>query len=203
MKPVRGLRGTVGPTSLDPMREPQDIAATDGISPANGIAATQVQRVRRRDELFDDVDEPTDEFTEEPIMFGRTAALAATQKVSLGDRSLEAFRSADISVLIDRLMATAPTSAPQTAPAVEVLRRLKRLMDLTERRRTAAHPVAGPTAGPLAARDGVKRLPPPPRPDFAPRRTPNAPAADTDGRPADSAVSAGIKSPRPDKDRPQ
>jgi hypothetical protein len=204
MKPVRGLRGSVGPASLDPARNPQDITSTDGINPAAGVAATQVQRVRRRDELFDDVDQADDEFAEEPVMFGRTAALAAAQKVSLGDRSLEAFRSADISALIDRLAAISPTSAPQMVPAVEVLRRLKRLMDLTERRRNANRPVAGSPAGPLAARDGLKRLPPPLRPDFAPRRASNASqASENEERSADSPVSAGIKAARPDKDRPQ
>jgi hypothetical protein len=204
MKPVRGLRGSVGPASLEPTRDPQDITSADGINPATGVAATQVQRVGRRDELFDDVEEPSDELAEEPILFGRTAALAAAHKVSLGDRSLEAFRSADISALIDRLAAISPTSAPQTAPAVEVLRRLKRLMDLTERRRNAARPWAGPPPGPLAAREGVKRLPPPLRPDFAPRRALNAdPASESEARSAESTVSAGIKSARPDKDRPQ
>lgn len=211
MKPVRGLRGSVGPASLDQARDPQDITSAEGINPAAGVAATQVPRVRRRDELFDDVDRPSDDVADEPIIFGRTAALAAAQKVSLGDRSLEAFRSADIGALIDRLVATSATQAAQTGPAVDVLRRLKRLMELTERRRNAARPVAGQGVGPLAgppsgpspsppmtARDGMKRLPPPPRPDFAPSRD-----SDRDDRPVERAISAGLKTSRSDKDRPQ
>jgi hypothetical protein len=200
MKPVRGLRGSVGPASLDTPRDPQDITSTDGISPSTGVAASQVQRVRRRDELFDDVDEPSDEFAEEPIMFGRTAALSAAQKVSLGDRSLKAFRSADIGALINRLVEASATRAAQTVPAVDVLRRLKRLMDLTERRRNAARPVAGqgssPTGSPhglIAASDGVKRLPPPPRPDFAPSRERKRSLVQGDDRDGVRSTSAGLK----------
>jgi hypothetical protein len=190
MKPVRGLRGSVGPASLDQARDPQDITSAEGINPAAGVAATQVPRVRRRDELFDDVDRPSDDVADEPIIFGRTA---------------------DIGALIDRLVATSATQAAQTGPAVDVLRRLKRLMELTERRRNAARPVAGQGVGPLAgppsgpspsppmtARDGMKRLPPPPRPDFAPSRD-----SDRDDRPVERAISAGLKTSRSDKDRPQ
>jgi hypothetical protein len=210
---------------LDTNREPQDIASADGINPATGVAASQVQRVRRRDELFDDVDEPSDDFGDEPIMFGRASALMAAQKIGLADRSLDAFRSADIGALIDRLGAVALTSAPQTAPAVDVLQRLKRLMDYTERRRNVARPVAGPPV----ARDGMKRLPPPPRPDFAPsaaRSAVNTVAADprasrvavtadatsasqspSQSMPqAERTVSSGHKAergPRPQKDRPE
>jgi hypothetical protein len=201
---------------LDTNREPQDIASADGINPATGVAASQVQRVRRRDELFDDVDEPADEFGDEPIMFGRASALMAAQKIGLADRSLDAFRSADIGALIDRLSAVALTSAPHTAPAVDVLQRLKRLMDYTERRRNVVRPVAGPPP----ARDGMKRLPPPPRPDFAPSaagkaatadlRVPRAPLTNAPGNSVSSApasertVSAGHKTTRrPEKDRPQ
>jgi hypothetical protein len=144
------------------------------------------------------------------IIFGRTAALAAAQKVSLSDRSLEAFRSADIGALIDRLVATSATRAAQTVPAVDVLRRLKRLMDMTERRRNAARPiagqVAGPPASPMAARDGVKRLPPSARPEFAPSREPRLEQGREPApldRSGDRPTSAGLKTQRSDKDRPQ
>jgi hypothetical protein len=204
MKPVRGLKGSVGPATLDTARDPQDITSADGISPAAGVAASQVQRVQRRDELFDDVDEPSEEFSDEPVIFGRAAALVAANKVGLADRSLDAFRSADIGALIDRLSAASAARAPQTVPAIDVLRRLKRLMDYTERRRAAARPVAGPPV----ARDGLKRLPPPPRPDFAPAAQPvSAQSVSTQPRSAQigsgrakAATAGGAKANAPSRD---
>jgi hypothetical protein len=198
MKPVRGLRGTGLPPQLDTTRDLQDSAAPNAVNAQTEAAVAQVQRVRRRDEQFDSLDEPADDIQgPDPVIFGRTAALAATQTVTLADRSLEAFRSADIGALIDRLAAIDPARKHVTAPAADVLQRLQRLMEFTERRRSVARPVAGPPP----ARDGLKRSPSPPRPDFAPHAEPAGTTAPA--KPTPSAGLAAARGSRPEKDRPQ
>jgi hypothetical protein len=192
MKAVRGLRGPAGPARLDPSRDSPDVGATEAVRPSAEAAVAPIARLRRRDELFDDIDEPSEEATEEPVLLGRLSTITAVQNVALAERSLQSFRSADIAALIDRLGAIAAPRAAQTLPALDVLRRLKRLMEYTERRRTAARPLAGPPA----ASDGLKRQPSPQRPDFAPRR--DAPA-----RPASGDRDGAVPPTRVDKDRLQ
>jgi hypothetical protein len=198
MKPVRGLRGP-GPTRPEQPLDTPEVPSTDAANPAAEATAAQVQRLRRRDELFDDIDEPADEDADQPVVFARASALAATQKITFADRSLEAFRSADISALIDRLAAASAAQATRTVPALDVLRRLKRLMEMTERRRNAARP----TAGPPPARDGLKRRPPAARPERDEAASGSAARSSEPAPGAKRAADQGAKArARPDKDRP-
>jgi hypothetical protein len=147
MKGVRGLRGT-GTTRIDQPHETTETQAAEGINPAARQVVGRVKTLEPRGELFEPLEPPGDPAAEEelqaleaPVRVARTTALAAVR--SPADRNLEALRGADIAGLIDRLSALSNERAAQLDPAVDVLKRIKRLMDFIERRRQAARPQAG------------------------------------------------------------